>query len=258
MAVIDRHRVSQLITLTALEQTLQGPERLLREEDVAILIKAAYDDATAAARAAFMERVKDYPESKWPWSAVEVAKPPQGKGGGGIVIVAVPSGPKTPAALILILGQADSPDADPGNRLPERTSAEGAEWEPLYKAFDTWSVSTIQKYISPGGWMTPGGKVPFEEPQDGDTSGAPPNDGGKGPDQGSGQNGNDNGNGNGNGQDAPIATQPAEPGVPRWVWGLAIAGGTALVVGTGVYLLRKPAPRTLEQELLRQQGGGGR
>src|SRR5690606_18709087 len=108
---IDRHRVKQLIALSALEQQLQGPERLLREEDVAILIKAAYDDATAPSRAAFMERVKKYPESKWPWSAVEVARPPKSSGGGGgLVIVAVPSGPKTPAALILLLGQADSPD----------------------------------------------------------------------------------------------------------------------------------------------------
>jgi hypothetical protein len=38
--------VAKLVELSALERTLQGPERLLREEDVALLVKAAYDDAT--------------------------------------------------------------------------------------------------------------------------------------------------------------------------------------------------------------------
>jgi hypothetical protein len=56
--LLDRHRVAQLVELSALERTAQGPERLLREEDVALLVQAAYDDATEAARAEFMARVK--------------------------------------------------------------------------------------------------------------------------------------------------------------------------------------------------------
>jgi hypothetical protein len=45
---------------------------MLREEDVALLVKAAYDDASEAARAAFMARVQPMPVTAWPWSAVQV------------------------------------------------------------------------------------------------------------------------------------------------------------------------------------------
>ena len=55
--LLDRHRVTKLVELSAWERSLQGPERTLREEDVALLIKAAYDDATEQARAEFMARV---------------------------------------------------------------------------------------------------------------------------------------------------------------------------------------------------------
>jgi hypothetical protein len=44
--LLDRHRVSKLVELSAWERSLRGPERTIREEDVALLIKAAYDDAT--------------------------------------------------------------------------------------------------------------------------------------------------------------------------------------------------------------------
>ena len=57
MPLLDRHRVVKLIELTALERTVAGPELLLREQDVALLIKAAYDDASDTGRAAFMARV---------------------------------------------------------------------------------------------------------------------------------------------------------------------------------------------------------
>ncbi|MEZ4454852.1 MAG: hypothetical protein R3B09_35710 [Nannocystaceae bacterium] len=251
--LVDRHRIRQLITLSALERTLQGPERLLREEDVAILIKGAYDDATASARAAFMERVKKYPESAWPWSAVASMTPRGGGGGGGgLVIVAVPSGPKSPAVLTLLMGQADSPDADPANRLPPRGSPEGDEWEPLYKALESWDTATIEKYLGPGGWRTPGGTSAGQGAGDNPgTSGAPQDGGNVGPSGSGGGNGDSRPSGNG----GPPATQAMA--VPRWVWGLAIAGGTVLMVGTGVALYRRgsrPAARSLEDELRRQGG----
>ena len=50
--LLDRHRVARLIELSVLERSVTGPERLLREEDVSVLVKAAYDDASDAARAA--------------------------------------------------------------------------------------------------------------------------------------------------------------------------------------------------------------
>ena len=48
--LLDRHRIAKLIELADLERRLTGAERQQREEDVALLIKAAYDDASDAAR----------------------------------------------------------------------------------------------------------------------------------------------------------------------------------------------------------------
>ena len=79
--LLNRHRIAKLIELADLERRLAGPERLLREEDVALLVKAAYDDASEAARAAFMARVQPMPVAAWPWSAVQV-KVVRGNGGG--------------------------------------------------------------------------------------------------------------------------------------------------------------------------------
>ena len=138
MPLLDRHRVATLITLTDLERTVAGPERLLREPDVAMLIKAAYDDAVDTARTAFMARVQKMPTSAWPWSAVQapppVARPPRDvrpRGGGGLGNLGVPQPvvPTTPALLILLRGQADTADADPGNQLPARGTPDGAAWE---------------------------------------------------------------------------------------------------------------------------------
>ena len=62
---ISRHRMTRLLELSALERSLTGPERMLREQDVAQLIKAAYDEATDPARAEFMARVQPMPTSAW-------------------------------------------------------------------------------------------------------------------------------------------------------------------------------------------------
>lgn len=255
--LVDRQRVGQLITLSALERTLQGPERQLRESDVAVLVKAAYDDATAEARAAFMQRVKGYPESAWPWSAVAASGTGTARGGGGLgkIIVYMPAAPKTPPALILLMGQAESADADPGDRLPPRGSPEAAEWEPLYKALEGWDTAAIAGYLGPIGWRTPGGTTAGQRPAgDGDTSGAPADDGGRGPSGGSQSGGDDQ---TGDAGSGPPATQ-SPSATPMWVWGLAIAGSTAVVVGTAALLLRRPRPRALSLEEELRRGGGAR
>ena len=142
--LLNRHRIAKLIELTDLERRLTGPERMLREEDVALLVKAAYDDATDAARAAFMARVQSLPVTAWPWSAVQVKA-------GRSAVVAGPSGRITmglstrpeavvPPALLLIRGEAETADAEPGDRLPERGTPEAAGWEPLHRALDTWDT----------------------------------------------------------------------------------------------------------------------
>lgn len=158
--LLDRHRMARLIELSALERTVRDPERSLREEDVALLIKAAYDDATEAARAAFMGRVKAMPTSTWPWSAVQALAPRAATGVGrivGVTIAPPPGAPITPPLLILLRGQADAMDADPGNRLPDRETPEGIPWEPLHRALDTWDTATIAAWIGPTGWVSRAG-----------------------------------------------------------------------------------------------------
>lgn len=158
--LLDRHRVIKLIELAELEARLTGPERMLREEDVAVLVKAAYDDATDAARAEFIRRVKLMPTSAWPWSAVQAMTMRAGsRGSRSANVVHSPApGALAPAALVLLRGQANGIDADPGNRVPDRDRPEGAPWEPLHKALDLWDTATIRRWSGPLGW-TPGGIV---------------------------------------------------------------------------------------------------
>jgi hypothetical protein len=240
MMLLDRHRIARLIELAELERRVTGPERLLREEDVAVFIKAAYDDASDAARAEFLARVKPAPTSAWPWSAVQAATPRGGgRGGatGGIVFSPAP-GALAPPALVLLRGQVDAIDADPGNRIPDRGGPEGAAWEPLYKALDLWDTVAIKKWIGPQGWMTTSGTMA------GQTQGgvAPPN-GGAMPGNGTPGNGGVN---TGGGQ--PGSPQPPPP--PPFSWrhpAVLVAGATTLTtIGVTLYALRQsrrtPAP----------------
>ncbi len=210
--LLDRRRLARLIELSALERSLTGPERLLREQDVALLIKAAYDEASEAARAEFMARVQPMPTSAWPWSAVQATA---ARGGGGVGVVAVPKPvvPMRPAALILIRGQVESADASPGDRLPSRGTPEGAEWEALHRALDAWDTATITKWIGPQGWMNPSGATPGGASgtnHDGATSGAP------------------------SGGMAPSQPVPVDPGPPLWRSPAVVATGAVAVVATGV------------------------
>ena len=208
---ISRHRMTLLLELSAVERTLTGPERMLREQDVARLIKAAYDEASEAARAEFMARVQPMPTSAWPWSAVQ-AMVPRGGGGLGIVAAQKPLA-VAPAALILIRGQVESADASPGDLLPARGSPEGAEWEPLHRALDSWDTATIARWIGPQGWMNPTGASP------GGASGSSPDGSTSGP-PASGV--------------APTQPVPVDPPAPLWRSPLVVATGAVAVVATGV------------------------
>ena len=157
MAVIDRHRVARLIELSAAERTLKGPERLLREDDVAQLVRAAFDDAAEKARVDFMARVSRAPSSGWPWSAVQVSS---ARGGGGLIGTPKPLLDLPPPAVLLLMGQVDSPEVDPTHRVPDRTSPEGAAWEPLFKALETWDTVTLKKWMHASGWAQPGTGAP--------------------------------------------------------------------------------------------------
>jgi hypothetical protein len=237
--LMDRHRVIKLDELSAWERTLKGPERTIRETDVAQLIKAAYDDATDEARAEFMAKVSTYPTSAWPWSAVQAAPAMQTRGGGnlGSIAVAKPEVPTRPALLILIRGQAESADVDPGNRLPARGSAEGVEWEPLHKALDAWDTATVRQWIGPQGWVssvgTTAGAIPKEHTVDGATNGKPTE----------------------GATDLP-APQAAPQAAPMWRQPAVLAAGAVALVATGVtvYALTRPGDQArLEAELLRRQ-----
>jgi hypothetical protein len=207
---ISRHRMTLLLELSALERALTGPERMLREQDVARLIKAAYDEASEAARAEFMARVQPMPTSAWPWSAVQAMVP---RGGGGLGLIAAKQIAVAPAALILIRGQVESADAIPGDLLPARGSPEGAEWEPLYRALDSWDTATIARWIGPQGWMNPTGASP------GGASGTSPDGSTSGPPAGG---------------MAPTQPVPVDPPAPLWRSPVVVATGAVAVVATGV------------------------
>lgn len=243
--LLDRDLVSQLIALSALERTLKGPERLLREEEVSRLIKAAYDNASQPAREVFMGRVDKLPTSAWPWSAVQ-AMTSRGGGGGGLVggLVVKPTPPPpsvVPPVLALLRGQADSPDADPGNRIPDRGTPEGAPWEPLHKALDAWDTMTIAKWIGPQGWIPP--NTGFAPPRETGNGASPtagkPADTGPGP--------------------APTGGMAPAPASAPWMTrerGLMIAAGTVAVIavsGAAMVIASRGGRSRLEEELFRQQ-----
>lgn len=211
---LDSNRLTQLVELSALDRVTQGPERLGREEALAHFIHAAYGDATEAARADFMARVAKMPTSEWPWTAVRAMSPRAAASIGSVATAPRPS--PSPAALVLLRGQAESADIDPGHRLPDRGTPEGASWEPLYRALDAWDTPTILKWIGPQGWVSATGATAGKETGNGAASGAP------------------GGEVNG-GKDLPVP-QPADaPAIP-WTHPAMLAAGAVVVVAAGVVI----------------------
>jgi hypothetical protein len=235
--LLDRHRLTRLIELSALERHVQGPERMLREEDVALLIKAAYDDATEAARAEFMARVKPMPTSAWPWSAVQALGPRMNAGAaagsiGSVVVAPRPGTPPAPALLVLLRGQADAMDADPGNRLPAREAPEGIMWEPLHRALDAWDTATITAWIGPAGWISRAGA----------TSGQVP--------AGTGPTGTNTGSGTS--ADTGSGTAPADGAVRllafTWKHPAVIAAGASMASTIGVILFSRRSRAPVQEK----------
>jgi len=180
--LLNRHRIARLIELADLERRITGPERMLREEDVAVLVKAAYDDASDAARAAFMARVQALPVTAWPWSAVQARVARNGAvvgGPGRQVTLGLTTTPAAvaPPALLLIRGEVDSADAEPGDRLPERGTPEAAAWEPLHRALDAWDTPAIAAWIGPQGWFNPTAAVVPTTPDMGGSASSEPEPG---------------------------------------------------------------------------------
>lgn len=261
--LLDRHRVARLVELSALEPILKGPERTLRSADVAVLVQAAYHDATDEARAAFMARVQAMPTSAWPWSAVQATTTRGGGGGGGtlggLVAAPKPGTSTTPAALILIRGQAESDSVDPGDRLPDRGSPGALEWEPLYKALDTWDTQTILKSIGAQGWISMLGTSTGSVPKDqgatsgtpaGSTSGAPA--GTTGPTAGT----SDTTSGKApNGPGDLPAPQPTPTPALSWKHPAVFTAGAAVVLvgGIALYTLTQDRRRSRLEEALGQQ-----
>ena len=240
--LLNQHRIATLIELSDLERRIVGPERQLREENVALLIKAAYDDASEAARAAFMARMQSMPVTAWPWSAVQVKVVRAGGGGvaaGGvgrpILGFTPPPASVTPPALLLIRGEAESADVEPGNRLPDRGTPESAPWEPLYKALDSWDTQTITRWIGPQGWISPTGAATGQQTQgtDAGAMNGQPADGR--PPAGS----------------TPPEPQPSTTSAFSWRSPAAIAAGATVASSLGVALFslrRRWAPTTPQQE----------
>ncbi len=221
---LHRNRITTLMKLADLERRVTGPERLLREPEVALLVKAAYDDATEPARTAFMAHVQSLPIAGWPWSAVQVrvTRPAGGSaasGGRAIGGLAPAPAAVAPPVLMLIRGEAESADAEPGDRLPDRGTPESAPWEPLHRALDAWDTQTIARWIGPQGWVIPGGAAAGQ---------AAPTDG------------------SAPGTDTPPAQSPSRPAAFSWRSPAVIAVGTTVASTLGVVLFslrrrREPA-----------------
>lgn len=271
--LLDRHRVARLVELSGLERTVKGPERVLREDDVAVLVKAAYDDATDEARAAFMQRIQRLPTSAWPWSAVQVPSTATVAATTIGGVVAAPKPAATPPALILLRGQAESADVDPANRLPDRGTPAALEWEPLHKALDAWDTQTILKAIGPQGWVSIIGNTSGQvskETGTGTTNGT--TNGTANTTPGGTTNGSTSGtpNGSTNGStsgppaggkapsvDLPAPQEPTSPPAISWKHPAVIAAGAAVVVAVGgvvVYNLGQGHKRSRLEEALGRQG----
>jgi hypothetical protein len=233
---LDRYRMSRLVELSDLERRVTGTERQRREEDVALLIKAAYDDASDAARAEFVRRAKQIPENAWPWAAVQAA------------------GGQPPAVLVLLRGQAASADLDRGNQIPDRGRPEAAAWAPLYAALDAWDTATIKRWITPQGWAPPAIRIATTmaqpRPASGSIGGRLPGNGGGGVRPGNGGSspggsglpggGVAPGNGGVAPPTQPDAGGPIEPPPPAaefsWRHPAVIAAGATMLTTLGVAL----------------------
>ncbi len=243
--LLDRHRLLRLIELAELERRVNGPERMLREEDVALLVKAAYDDATDLARAEFVARVKPLPTSAWPWSAVQAITPRSGNARNAGVVYSPAPGALAPVALVLLRGQADGADADPGNRVPDRGQPDAAAWEPLHKALDLWDTATIKKWVGPQGWVAGGMATSQATPDAGGVGPGQPNGGGQ-PNSGQPNSGQPNSgqSNSGSGQPGYTETPPATPF--SWRNPAVIATGATVLTTVGFTLYafrnrRRPA-----------------
>ena len=158
-------------------------------------------------------------------------------GGGGRALVGFSPTPAAviPPALLLIRGEAESADAEPGNRLPDRGTPESAPWEPLYKALDSWDTQTITRWIGPQGWISPNGAATGQPTQGTDagamngqsTGGRPPAGG------------------------TPPEPQPSTTSAFSWRSPAAIAAGATVASSLGVALFslrRRWTPTTPQQE----------
>lgn len=180
---------------------------MLREQDVARLIKAAYDEASEAARAEFMARVQPMPTSAWPWSSAVQATVP--RGGGGLGLIAAQKLVVAPAALIRSAARPSSATRTPATCCGAG-SPEGAEWEPLHRAPEIRDTATIARWIGPRvdepDWRIAGRRV-GHEPRRLDLGAA---------------------------RRRSTQPVPVDPPAPLWRLPLVVASSAVAVVATGV------------------------
>jgi hypothetical protein len=133
---IDPSRVDMLARYSA-RLAAATPEQLgALEGEVRLFIEALWTEASAEARARFLDAVRRV-GPPMPWSAITA--PPGARGG--------PSA--APAALELILGQADPDDEGvPAYRVDPK-SDQGAR---ALEALQAWDRATMEAIGAPAGW----------------------------------------------------------------------------------------------------------
>lgn len=142
---VDPSRVQMLARYAA--RVAEGsPEELAGlEGEVRLFIEAAWAEASAEARARFMDAVRRV-GPPMPWAAVTVPHFVEAPAATG------PQGRPTlrgPAALELLVGQADPEDEGvPGYRVDVQSAAGRRAFEALM----SWEARTIEAIAAPAGW----------------------------------------------------------------------------------------------------------
>lgn len=107
--------------------------------DVADFLRVLWDDATTAARQAYVLVMGGVPSEPFAWAAVR------------------PRGPRQPPpAVVLLRGQAtDDAELAPAGHIVPNPIAEPA-WRPLYQALERWDTEYLLHAMTPTGWRIPG------------------------------------------------------------------------------------------------------
>ncbi len=144
--LLDRHQLFQLAAYATAYAAGTPPD----EDDVRMFLRIAHDDASASARARFLDGVD---EERWPQSAIEA------RAWTSELVSGAPRVERAPWALVLLVGRDESDPANwnsPLAYVPEPGGEAYPAWEPFYRALARWDMKALEERSTAVGWRTPG------------------------------------------------------------------------------------------------------